>query len=292
MYGPVVTYAEDEHAHVQTEFAFDINEIAHGRLAPPRYLQRVGLQVPVAQLAAAFYDTYGLGEPFSKTRRRRTNVKGYRFAVRSFIPRIAYALTILHRGDMPPDSQSPEFEKMANEASRVGNENGWQEYRRKPGFLTYSLAGLIFILPKFGPVRLVVDQRADRGHGRGLCAQRESLDGCAALGVDGVRRAETRAGEPRSGYWIYRSSRAVYRLTDETYASLLHRLTSDPRAAIPAGVKADVLGYYADPDVPTYAKMYPNDGPRIQADLRILKAMPVKARRRRNQTGKRSLISH
>ncbi len=51
-YGPVVTYGEDVHAHVQTEFAFDINEIAHHRLAPVHYLRHIGLNVPTQQLAA------------------------------------------------------------------------------------------------------------------------------------------------------------------------------------------------------------------------------------------------
>src|ERR1700712_2856042 len=37
-YGPVVNYAQGERQHVQTEFAFDINEIAHNRVAPARYL--------------------------------------------------------------------------------------------------------------------------------------------------------------------------------------------------------------------------------------------------------------
>ena len=64
-YGPVVSYGEDSRAHVQTEFAFDVNEIAHRRLAPSHYLRHVGLNVPTQQLAKAFYETYGLSEDFS-----------------------------------------------------------------------------------------------------------------------------------------------------------------------------------------------------------------------------------
>ncbi len=96
-YGPVVTFGEGKHPHIQTEFAFDINEIAHRRFAPVHYLRHVGLNVPTEQLANAFYETYGLSEDFSKARSRRINAGGFRFAVRSFIPRIAYAVTLLHR---------------------------------------------------------------------------------------------------------------------------------------------------------------------------------------------------
>lgn len=275
MYGPVVTYAENEHAHVQTEFAFDINEIAHGRLAPFRYLQHVGLRVPVAQLSAAFYDTYGLGDPFSKTRKRRINVRGYRFAVRSFLPRIAYAVTILHRGQMPPDSPSSEFEKMASEAARVASENDWQAYRRRPGFFTYSLAGIIYVLPKFGPLKLVVIKGPTE-------ATEEDYVRSVNRSTDALRSALERFGGPKPGL----ENRDLdtgsvvqpggYRLTDETYASLLHRLVRDPHAPIPPEVKADVIGYYAKPNAPIYGKMYADRWARIQADLVVLETIPVR----------------
>src|SRR5215831_2720886 len=92
-YGPSVNYAEGKHQHVQTEFAFDINEIAHHHFAPLSYMRHIGLQVSMHQLALAFYQTYGLTENFAG--RHRISVPEYRFATRTFIPRIAYAVTVL-----------------------------------------------------------------------------------------------------------------------------------------------------------------------------------------------------
>src|SRR6201981_3598117 len=80
-YGEVVNYAEGRHQHVQTEFAFDINEVAHRRMAPLRYHRHIGLAVPVRQLALAYYQTYGITKDFSGTRGQRLNVGAYRFAV-------------------------------------------------------------------------------------------------------------------------------------------------------------------------------------------------------------------
>ena len=60
-----MNYAEGKHQHVQTEFAFDINEIAHHRVAPVHFLRHIGLQVSMRQLALAFYQTYGITEDFS-----------------------------------------------------------------------------------------------------------------------------------------------------------------------------------------------------------------------------------
>ena len=59
------------------------------------------------QLAVAYYQTYGITEDFTGTHKHRFNVSGYRFAVRSFIPRIAYAVTLLHRNHEPAEAQQP-----------------------------------------------------------------------------------------------------------------------------------------------------------------------------------------
>lgn len=153
-YGNSVNYAEGEHQHVQTEFAFDINEIAHHHLAPVHYLRHVGLEVPTRQVALAFYQTYGLSEDFSAGRGRRINVRGYRFATRSFIPRIAYAVTILHRAHEPAEVPSADLTRLETELAIIAADNHWDQFRRKPGVGTYSLAGLLFILPKVGPIKL------------------------------------------------------------------------------------------------------------------------------------------
>ena len=154
-YGREVNYAEGRRQHVRTEFAFDINDIAKHRVAPVHYLRHIGLEVSVRQLRIAFYQTYGLYEDFSGKRGRRINVSAYRFAVRSFIPRIAYAVTLLHRKSEPPDPVTPEFVEIQKMVTAMAAENHWDDYRRKAGIGTWSLACLLFVLPKVGPLSLV-----------------------------------------------------------------------------------------------------------------------------------------
>jgi hypothetical protein len=59
-YGPAVNYAQSPHAHVRTEFAFDVNQFSKDRFAPSGYLQHVGLEVSGPLLRTVFYQTYGL----------------------------------------------------------------------------------------------------------------------------------------------------------------------------------------------------------------------------------------
>ena len=118
-YGPVVNYGQARRQHVQTEFAFDIDEIAHHRMAPIGYLRHIGLGVSMRQLSLAYYQTYGLSQKFVGTRRQEVNVHNYRFAVRAFIPRLAYAITLIRRRHEPPDVDTPEAVELRAEIANM-----------------------------------------------------------------------------------------------------------------------------------------------------------------------------
>ena len=286
-YGAEVNYAEGEREHVQTEFAFDIDEIAHHRLAPEHYLSHVGLQVPLQQLALAFYQTYGLTADFSGTRGRRFNVRGYRFSVRAFIPRIAYAVTLLHRRHEPVELDSPDRVELDKEVSAVAAENNWEAYRRKPGIGTYALAGFIFVVPKVGPLKLVAVK------GPTQATEAEYLHSIM-LSTTALRQRLARFTPSSTGQLTPHPSqdprhplpnrdldtgRAVqpggYPLTDAAYADLLHRLTHQPAQPIPPGIKEDIQAYYSNPASPITTKKNPAQWAEVQADLIILAAMPT-----------------
>ena len=67
---------------------------------------------------------------------------------------------------------------------------------------------------------------------------------------------------------------AGYRLTDDTYASLLHRLTATPTIAIPPGVQSELLAYYADLNLTFATKKRPEEWTEVQQELTTLRAMP------------------
>ncbi len=271
-YGSVVTFGEDHHAHVQAEFAFDINEIAHRRFAPLPYLRHVGLNVPTKQLAAAFYETYGLSESFAKARTRRINVGGFRFAVRNFIPRVAYAVTLLHHSRMPADTAGPELEKLEGEVAQVATENNWARYRRSAGIGTYSLAAFIYIVPKVGPLKLVAikgpNVDTEEQYVRSINLSTAALSSAMkrlSQPQQTLANRDLDTGAPVQG--------GAYRLTDNTYAKLLHRLVADPRHTIPPGLKQDILNFYADPAAST--KNNPQALAQVKSELETLRTMAV-----------------
>ncbi len=270
-YGPSVTYDENPHAHVRTEFAFDINELCKHRLAPSAYLRHVGLRVPSAVLARTFSRTYGLN--FQQVLgERRPVVRGYRFAVRSFLPRIAYAEAVLHRRGFPPDDPTPAFQVFQQHLAEADFEKGWNQYRKKPGIRTHLLAGIIVILPKVGPLSLLAIRGPEpKTHEWYIESVNE-----ATTALQKMLREEslTPGSLPNRDLDTGEKVRpGGYRLTDQTYARLLKALTRQPAQKLPAELKQDVLDYYADPGAPISTKKNWKQWAQVQKQLEVLRGM-------------------
>ncbi|HEY9139217.1 MAG TPA: zinc dependent phospholipase C family protein [Terriglobus sp.] len=312
-YGRSVNYAQGTHQHVRVEFAFDVNEIVHHRLAPVHYLRHVGLEVATRQLSLAFYQTYGIRADFSSRRKKRINVGGYRFSVRSFLPRIAYAVTVLHRRKSPPETDSDDLRKLDTEITAVAQKNNWDAYRKNAGIGTYMLAGVLWVLPKWGPISMVsvkgptTDTETEYVHSVLVSTDRlnaalrrftpppatvTSLSAAnapvptvapAALSTAPAseRRGTRNPPDPQHPLANRDLDTGVvvrpggYPLTDETFCRLAHTLAADPTLAIPPGIKKEVLGYYANMDLPFATRKHADAWKQLQADLVVLQGMPT-----------------
>ncbi len=309
-YGPVVSYAEGKTQHVRTEFAFDINELAHHRMAPFRYQKHIGLAVPVRQLALAYYQTYGLTRGFSRRGEQHINIGAYRFAVRAFIPRIARAISILRRQVEPTDPSTPEILEIRKEVAAVAAENQWAKYRQHAGIGMYSLAALIFILPKIGPLRMaavkgptvateseyVHSVSVSTGALRRILARftppsnRQSAAGDVTSTVADSQATGAFPGSrtlPRDHREVRHPLKnrdldtgnvvqpSGYSLTDSTYAELLHQLVNGSSHPIPPGIKEDVQAYYSNLELPFITKKDPERWKQLLADLEKLKGLPT-----------------
>ena len=63
-----------------------------------------------------------------------------------------------------------------------------------------------------------------------------------------------------------------YKLTDETYAKLLHKL-DDRYPELPAELRADLLAFYQDLELPIATKARPDDWVKLQEELTRLAAI-------------------
>jgi hypothetical protein len=295
-YGPSVNYAEGPHQHVRVEFAFDIDQIAKHRVAPLGYLRHIGIRVPTHQVALAFYQTYGLSDDFSTGRRNKFNLSEYQFATRTFIPRVAYAVVLMNRGHEVAEPDTADAKEIEKESLAAATLYDWAAYRKKAGFETHLIAFVFRILPKVGPLSMVAIKgpspatEADYMHS--MVSATTALRDRLALFTPVEYRLAQQMGAPAStpalgppdpnhplpnrdldtGLVVKPGG---YSLTDKTYATLLHRLTSDPSQQIPPGIKSDVEAYYSDPNAPITTKQKPRAWAQVEADLKTLAAMPT-----------------
>ena len=272
-YGAVVDYSQGPHPHVQTEFAFDINQLSKGHFAPSAYLEHVGLEIPMPLLRTAFYETYGLNLP-DIIGSKETSIRIYRRGVRHFLPNIARAETILHKNNFPPESSSADFIQLRDELVQIAAEDDWQQYRKNPGFRSHMYAGFIYIVPKVGTLKMLAI--------KGPTSQTEDMY-ITSINQSLKTLRYVMANYDRMDHYI--SNRDLdtgvvvkpggYPLTDRTYAKLLAELTKHPASPVPLQLKHDIETFYSDPLAPITTKKDPKQWARIQTNLEIFETMPT-----------------
>ena len=275
-YGPSVNFAQGKYEHTQVEFAFDVNEITKHRLAPSAYLHHIGLNVPRAQITAAFHETYGfdIGDILGLY---RTALRTYRFGARTFLPAFAHAEAVLHGRSFPPDTPGPELALYEQRVAEISRDAGWDRLRRKPGIGTHLLAFVVLILPKIGPLKMLAIKgptvETEKWYIESVDEATATLGrvlgqpgGVAGGGMLADRDLDTGARVAPGGY----------PLTDQTYAKLLGRMTKDPSKVIPAGLKEDILRYYSDPTAPISTKRDKKRWALVEKQLVILSGMATR----------------
>jgi len=275
-YGEYVTYDESPHGHVRTEFAFDIDQLSHHRLAPAAYLEHMGLKVPRAQLERAFYETYGL-HLHEVLGPEAPAIRSYRWSVRHFIPRFAHAEDVLHRKHFPPDVPDQAFETFARDVQNADFQH-WHGSRKEPGFVTHVVALVIVILPKIGPISDLAirgpNQQTEQWYVK-------SVNDTMAQFRQVLGNLRTHPGTPvdlpnrdlDTGNLV---RPGAYPLTDQTYAELLQRITDDDVRRVPFGVRRDLLAFYSNPNTPIVTKKNHKHWEKVQENLATLREMPAR----------------
>jgi Zinc dependent phospholipase C len=277
-YGTSVTYDEDPHAHIRTEFAFDIDQLSKRTFAPPSYMRHIGFRVPRRLLDRAFRETYGFDFP-ELVGRLQPAVRSYRTSVRSFIPAFAGAEVVLHRHQFPPDTADDSYNLFLERLKRADYERHWRPGYKGPGFGSHVLAIVVKILPKVGVISLLAIKIPKPGTEQMYVKSvNHTLDSFTEL-LNRLRRS------PNAGLALpnldldtgERVKPGAYRLADRTYAQLLARLVSRPDRVIPVELRRNILDFYADPNAPICTKRDEKAWKRVQFELLALRSVKTYA---------------
>jgi hypothetical protein len=271
-YGAAVTYDQNPHAHIRTEFAFDIDQLSKHRLAPGAYLRSLGLRVPARLLGQAFEETYSLALR-DVLGPGRPAIRSYRSSVRSFLPRFAYAETVIHRNDFPPEITNDSSRTFLDRVERADFQKVWNRYRHKPGARTHLLAFVIRIVPKIGVLSdLAIKVPTPETQDLYVKSVNRTID--VYGGLLKQLAAAPQLAEPIPNRDLDTGEKirpGAYALTDKTYANLLHEVTADPRRPIAPELKQDILDYYKDSNAPITTKKDKKAWVEVEKDLDILR---------------------
>ena len=269
-YGDVVTFEDDPLAHVKTEFAFDVLEVAKERYAPEAYHDFIGFEVAQALLDRAFEDTYGL-KLSSVLEHEAKAIGSYRHDVSKVIPKATKVAWQVKQDDIQKDLPGMTRDRFLYNLSRASYEKHWGKDYRRPGPGEKVLAFIFRLIPKIGPLKILTFRTPTAENERVFEASFN-----ATLGR--YRRLLTELGSgdvglPNDNFDVgERTGPGQYRLSDDTYADLLQRLAEERFSGITPELRADIERFYADPDSPNATKRSSRRWSRVQRELAQLKS--------------------
>jgi hypothetical protein len=272
-YGDSVSYADNPLAHVKTEFAFDVLQIAQERYAPDSYHDFIGFEVSRTVLDQAFRETYGL-ELKDVLLNEDKALSSYRRDVSKLIPKATRIAWSLKKDEIKSDIPDATRRKFLYNLSRSNYEREWGKDYRKPSPGERFLAFLYKLLPKFGPLKILqfktptpqTEQMFEASFNATLDRYRELLRDLR----------EGRLDLPNNNFDVGENTGpGKYRLNDEAHAELLDKLAENKFANTSPELKAELLHFFAEPDAPYATRKKPEAWSKVQIQLQQLEAASV-----------------
>jgi hypothetical protein len=274
-FGDDVTYWDDPAAHLQTEFGFDVVQVAAGRYAPDQYRSFIGFQVSKDLLERAFQETYGLEmkDVFGNV---GLAFGSYRRTVSSIVPAMTQVAWSLKKDDLQKEIPGITRKKFLYNLSRSSYEKEWGTEYQKPGFGTSLLTFLFRIIPKIGPFKaLKIRTPTPEVEKLFMASFNATVDRYKAL------MASTDAGQlqlPNENLDLGEPPQAgKYKGSDEAYAKLVGKLAEKQFAGISPGLRQDILAYYggANPSTPSISSEHEKvEWGKLREQLDWLKIVP------------------
>ncbi len=274
-YGDSVTYEDDPKAHIRTEFGFDVTQVAKNRFASDRYHDFIGFYVATPLLERAFKRTYGI--PLSDVIHNEDLAIGtYRRGISKVIPEMTKVALLIKPADLVQEKHDRNQKRFLYHVSRSYYEREWGSQYRRPGFGARFLAFLFHLVPKFGPFK-AVDFVLPNTQTEDMYLK--SMD----VALVNYRRliAEVKAGQLQLHDRDFDTGEVTrageYKLTDQTYASLLDGLARRHFDNVTPELRGNILAFYANLNAPIDTKKHHKQWQRALLELQELKDVQVVA---------------
>ncbi len=272
-FGPSVTFEDDPKAHIRTEFGFDVVQVAKNRYSSDAYRDFIGFEVPKPLLARAFRDTYGI-EMSDIFNDEDHTIGSYRRAVSKTIPQLTRVALVTRRERMMKEYPTFNEKKFLFYLSRAQYEREWGSNYQHVGLGTRILAFLVKLLPKVGPLKAakIVDP-TPQTEDMYLKSMNDVVEQMRAALRD---TAAGRLRLPNRDCDTGKLTRpGEYKLTDETYATLLHKMAKRNFDLLTPELRDNILQFYGDLSADFATKRHADDWKEVLANLERLKSANV-----------------
>jgi hypothetical protein len=271
-FGDSVTYEQAPLEHVQTEFGFDVVEVAQGRYAPESYHDFIGFGVSVPLLEQAFQETYGLDLKSVFTDEDKT-LESYRYAVSTLLPKATRIAWNLKKDDIQKDQPGITKRKFLYNLSRSSYEKNWGHKYVPPTAGEKFLAFVSRFLPKVGPLRaLALPAPTPETEKIFEASFNATLDRYRAyLGEVGDNKLVLPNDNFDTGDT---TGPGIYFLNDNAHAELLDALSKQNFSGVSPDLRAEILEFFSHPDAAYSTKSDPKAWAKVQAQLEQLKNAP------------------
>jgi hypothetical protein len=272
-YGTIITFEQDPKAHIQTEFGFDVVQVAKNRYTSAAYHGFIGFQVSKPVLERAFLKTYGvkLEDVF---RSIDLAIATFRRSISTVIPEMTRVALLTRKSELVNENPSFARKRFLYNLKRADYEKEWGKDYQKPGVGARMLAVMFKLIPKVGPFKAIAFKMPSsetetlylksvnssveqyRNYLKDLRAGKLVLDN-----KDFDTGKHTTAGE--------------YRLTDEAYATLLGKLKDSKFADATTALQQNILAFYEPPAVPIFDKKKPDHRNKTLRNIEELKSLQL-----------------
>jgi len=270
-YGDVVTYEDQPLAHVKTEFGFDVLEVARERYAPDAYHDFIGFEVAQGLLERAFRETYGLDLRVVLIDEDKA-IGSYRHDVSKLIPKATKIAWHVKQDDIKKDLPGITRDRFLYNLSRSSYEKRWGKAYRRPNVGEKFLAFIFRLIPKIGPLKILTFRTPTP-------EAEKMFEASFNAALDRYRGLLTELGDGRVALPNYNFDVGTptlmgnYRLSDDTYADLLHRLAEQNFAGLTPDLRAAVERYYAGPATPNASRQDGRRWERVHQELDRMKSV-------------------
>ncbi len=276
-FGKEVTYDQAPLAHVRTEFAFDVIQVAHNYYAPEAYHQFIGFEVAEDLMKRAFRDTYcvDLSEAFPDL---GIAIRTYRWSVRTLIPEMTRVAWVENQRDITHTRPGMTKRRFLYNLSKASFEHEWGKDFHRPGFRARFIAFLIRLLPKIGAIeKLQIPVPTPSAERLFMASFNDTITHTRA-DLRALRAGRLQLTDENFDLGVP-SHAGIYPLSDATYAQLLDLLAKNNFAGLTASMRDNILAYYKNPLGPLATRRKPQEWQRVQTELDELRKLNLVAQK-------------